>query len=302
MPPKRVEDGSDKIDNSSNKNFGITAYFILFLTSRWFASFVHTLVLIIAYAPIFPEKLPFDRDVPLEIIGPTLGYMCAIYFIGTSYGKVVDTRNFLQIFVYLFIAQVLHFTLFWFEDAFIDHYKPNGLLKIIYDFVNGSSFLPLLCCQLAKHHLKDDENFKPQNSCFQNCLSGCCVCIGRLCLLLLIMPLGLALIFGEDNGNNSFRFDFGGNDFGGSSYDTNSGGSGAMTRSKALRSLKLGSGASLREIKSSYRKLAKLYHPDKCGRDGNMSIRTCEEKFIQVKEGYEYLSGKNKKERRGFRL
>eukprot|EP00943_MAST-04B_sp_MAST-4B-sp1_P002657 g2657.t1 len=231
--------------------------------------------------------------------------MFAIYFIGTSYGKVVDTSNFLQILVYLFIAQALHFTLFLFEDTFIDHYKPNALLETIYNFVNGSSFLPLLCCQIAKHYLKDDENFKPQNSCFQNCLSGCCVCIGRLCLLLVLMPLGLALMFGEDNGNTSFRFDFGGEDFegfGDSSYDTNSGGSGAMTRSKALRSLELGSGASLREIKSSYRKLARLYHPDKCGRDGDMSIRTCEEKFIQVKEGYEYLSGKNKKERRGFRL
>ena len=68
-----------------------------------------------------------------------------------------------------------------------------------------------------------------------------------------------------------------------------------MSRRRALHSLNLGTGASMRDIKSSYRKLAKLYHPDKCGRDGSMSIKECETHFIKVQESYEYLLGKNKR-------
>jgi hypothetical protein len=295
-------------NNTSTNNFGLTAYIILFITCSWFASFAHTLILTFAYSPLFPETLPFDRDVPLEIIGPVLGYLYAIYFIGTSYGKVMDTNSFFKILIYISIGQTLHFTLFWFEDVFVDKYKPNALLQGIYAVINGSSFLPSLCCYFANTHLKNDESFKPKDSCLQNCLSGCCVWCGRCCLLFVIMPLVMGVLFGENNGSARFNFDFGGDDFGGfggsdggsSSYDYNGG---RMTRSRALRSLNLGSGASLRDIKSSYRNLAKLYHPDKCGRgDDGMSAKMCEKKFIQVKEGYEYLSGKNRKERRGFRL
>ena len=106
--------------------------------------------------------------------------------------------------------------------------------------------------------------------------------------------LVMGVLFCEKNGSARFNFDFGGDDFGGfggsdggsSSYDYNGG---RMPRSRALRSLNLGSGASLRDIKSSYRNLAKLYHPDKCGRgDDGMSAKMCEKKFIQVSFGRIY--------------
>jgi hypothetical protein len=56
---------------------------------------------------------------------------------------------------------------------------------------------------------------------------------------------------------------------------------------KYYQVLQLPSGASEAEIKSAYRKLAKLYHPDV---SGSVHTRT---KFIQVNEAYEILMKKD---------
>ena len=112
----------------------------------------------------------------------------------------------------------------------------------------------------------------------------------------------LSLLLG-DNNTSSFNFEFGNGDFGSSFDDEYDFGASQMSRRSALRSLNLGTGASMRDIKTSYRKLAKLYHPDKCGRDGSMSKDECETRFIKVQESYEYLQGKNKrKASKGFRI
>ena len=283
-------------------HFGTTAYLVLFLTCGWFASFVHTALLIIAYAPIFPDNLPFDRDIPLEIIGPALGYILAIYLIATSYGKVMDFKNFTQLLLVVSIAQILHFSCFWLEDVFFDKYGQNSLAVFFFNFVNSTNFLPCICCYYARNCLKDDINFEPSNSCLQNCLRGCCVCVGRLCFIAVFLPMMLSLLLGDNNGS-PFHFKFGDGDFGSSFDDEYDSGSFQMSRQRALSSLDLGTGASMRDIKKSYRKLAKLYHPDKCGRDSSMPIKECETRFIKVQKGYEYLLGKNKgKGRRGFRI
>ena len=91
----------------------------------------------------------------------------------------------------------------------------------------------------------------------------------------------LSLLLG-DNNTSFFNFEFGNGDFG-SSLTTNMTLGVAMSRRSALRSLNLGTGASMWDIKTSYRKLAKLYHPDKCGRDGSMSKDECETRFIKYK-------------------
>lgn len=54
--------------------------------------------------------------------------------------------------------------------------------------------------------------------------------------------------------------------------------------------LELDKGASQDEIKKSYRRLSKQYHPDKTGGD-----KTAEEKFKEVSEAYEILSNEEKK-------
>ena len=301
-----VSKGAGEASHGNNgdgtNHFGGTAYFVLFLTCGWFASFVHTMLLILAYAPIFPDNLPFDRDMPLEIIGPALGYILAIYFIATSYGKVVDFKNFTQLLIIVTTAQILHFGCFWLEDIFLDKYRQNSLAVLLFNFVNGSSFLPCVCCYYARNRLKNDIHFQPGDSCLQKCLRGCCVCIGRLCFVAVFLPIMFSLLLGDNNAS-FFTFEFGNGDFGSSFDDEYDFGASQMSRRSALRSLNLGTGASMRDIKTSYRKLAKLYHPDKCGRDGSMSKDECETRFIKVQESYEYLQGKNKrKASKGFRI
>eukprot|EP00945_MAST-04E_sp_MAST-4E-sp1_P007434 g7434.t1 len=98
----------------------------------------------------------------------------------------------------------------------------------------------------------------------------------------------------------NFRFGGGGAGSGGN-YDVPSFGGHVSKRTKSLRALNLGTSATMRDIKTAYRTLAKQYHPDKCGNGAASMPKTeCEEKFIHVKEGYEYLTKKTR--RSGRRL
>ncbi len=65
-----------------------------------------------------------------------------------------------------------------------------------------------------------------------------------------------------------------------------------MDIADCYRVLGLREGASFREVKASYRRLVRLYHPDMSGGDasGNRdTARRTQDKFIQVTEAYKFL-------------
>lgn len=66
-----------------------------------------------------------------------------------------------------------------------------------------------------------------------------------------------------------------------------------MTK-KLYSILELSESASIDEIKAAYKKLAKIYHPDKC-KDSTKRVEY-EEKFKQIGKAYEILTDENKKE------
>lgn len=65
-----------------------------------------------------------------------------------------------------------------------------------------------------------------------------------------------------------------------------------MDIADCYRVLGLREGASFRDIKASYRRLVRLYHPDVSGGDASgdsATARRTQEKFIQVTEAYKFL-------------
>ena len=60
-------------------------------------------------------------------------------------------------------------------------------------------------------------------------------------------------------------------------------------KDNAYKILEINKGASVDEIKSAYRKMAKKYHPDKVTHLGEEHRKGAEEKFRQVQEAYETL-------------
>jgi DnaJ like chaperone protein len=63
-----------------------------------------------------------------------------------------------------------------------------------------------------------------------------------------------------------------------------------MDRSEALATLGLTGGASDEEIRKAYRKLAKLYHPDRCTHLPPDERRDAMTKFLRIQRAYERLS------------
>jgi DnaJ-domain-containing protein 1 len=62
-------------------------------------------------------------------------------------------------------------------------------------------------------------------------------------------------------------------------------------RTKALLVLQLAEGFTENQLKRAYRKMAKRYHPDAQKSQGVEDKRMNNEKFLQIQEAYEYLSG-----------
>lgn len=74
-----------------------------------------------------------------------------------------------------------------------------------------------------------------------------------------------------------------------------SGGPGPVTdgvrRQQALASLGLSDGASPSQIRQAYKALAKKYHPDRVAHLGPELVELTAEKFKEINEAYEFLSG-----------
>lgn len=69
------------------------------------------------------------------------------------------------------------------------------------------------------------------------------------------------------------------------------GGNSRSLRKSALETLGLEEGASDREIRQAYRKLAQKYHPDRVAHLGPELVELTSEKFREVREAYEVLGG-----------
>ena len=62
-------------------------------------------------------------------------------------------------------------------------------------------------------------------------------------------------------------------------------------RQRALATLGLEDSASVQEIRRAYKRLAKKYHPDRVAHLGPELVKLTEEKFKEVKQAYDDLSG-----------
>ncbi len=61
-------------------------------------------------------------------------------------------------------------------------------------------------------------------------------------------------------------------------------------REKALAILELDSTYNAEKLKKQYRKLVKLYHPDRFINESELALKNARLKFIEIQEAYEYLS------------
>jgi len=66
-----------------------------------------------------------------------------------------------------------------------------------------------------------------------------------------------------------------------------------MKWTESLNSLGLNNSACASDIKKSYRRLIKLYHPDTVAHRGKDFVEIAHVKFIKIKEAYEYLISRN---------
>ena len=106
-PPSLQEDNTLKQKNL----FGFNAAITFFIIGPMLKSFMQTILLTFAYAPFLPFTLDSSSaDIFCEIVGPFLGYLLAMKWIGGCYGKMFPSStyslHFLQIFALVFIAQV----------------------------------------------------------------------------------------------------------------------------------------------------------------------------------------------------
>ena len=220
---------------------------------------------------------------------------------------MANPKSKLHVFVLVGIAQIVYFTVFWMEDVIMEdmRLKENLIAYPLIQLLNSEYFVRLVCIVLLRFVMEINVEFRPANSCVNRCATTCCLCCGRLCMMFLgFIFLVLLSVASEKNFDSSgFNGKFEWNFQSGGGYDVpNFGGKTAGGRMAALRTLNLGTSASLRDIKGAYRTLAKAYHPDKCGQHGDgMDPKECESKFIQVQESYEYLTGKSTKRARGKR-
>ena len=63
-------------------------------------------------------------------------------------------------------------------------------------------------------------------------------------------------------------------------------------RKKALAALGLSEGASKAEIREAYKQLAKKYHPDRVAHLGPELTELTSEKFKEISEAHDFLTGK----------
>ncbi len=75
----------------------------------------------------------------------------------------------------------------------------------------------------------------------------------------------------------------------GSSQDSGPSPSGNQKAESAYATLRLEFGASKEEIKSAYRRLAKVHHPDKFSSLGKETVSAATRTFQRIKDAYEYL-------------
>ncbi len=66
-------------------------------------------------------------------------------------------------------------------------------------------------------------------------------------------------------------------------------------RKRALATLGLNEGASKAEIREAYRQLAKKYHPDRVAHLGPELIELTSEKFKEISEAHDVLTGKGRR-------
>jgi len=59
--------------------------------------------------------------------------------------------------------------------------------------------------------------------------------------------------------------------------------------SSAFKILSLDNGATLAQIKASYRKMAKLHHPDTFSNENEVQQKIAHERFVKINEAYEYV-------------
>ena len=66
-------------------------------------------------------------------------------------------------------------------------------------------------------------------------------------------------------------------------------------RKAALATLGLGEGASQAEIRNAYKELAKKYHPDRVAHLGPELTELTSEKFKEISEAHDFLTGKGRR-------
>ena len=315
-----VESEEDKTERESTppthaapivpkNHFGIVGALVFCYVSPFTASVCQSFLLMIMYNPYFEELgISESSHIFCELVGPWIGYLLAMSYVGGCFGKhIANPKSKLFVFALVGIAQIVHFTVFWMEDVILEdtRFKENLFVYSLIQLVNGEYFVRLVCIFLLRFVVEIDVEFRPENSCVNRCATTCCLCCGRLCIMFLgFVFLVLLAVASEKNFDSSgFNGNFEWNFQSGGGFDVpNFGGNAAGGRITALRTLNLGTSASLRDIKASYRTLAKAYHPDKCGQHGDgMDPKECESKFIKVQESYEYLTGKSAKSVRGKR-
>ena len=107
------------------------------------------------------------------------------------------------------------------------------------------------------------------------------------------LPNFVTSIFGRSVKDKARPFGGGRNDRRSTSPDDN--GSGANSGKKnSYEILGLKPGASEEEIHTAYRKAAQEYHPDKVAHLGEALQKLAREKFIEIQNAYETLTGKNR--------
>jgi hypothetical protein len=301
--------GAEEVVESmeTDNHFGINAAIVFHLVGSWLQSIAHTLLLTLAYSPWLGLANFDSADIFCEIFGPVLGYLLTMRYVGGCYGKMSGSWNtFLRSFVVVLFAQIAHFTVFWMEDVISE---TQAIPAPVASVVNSKYFVSLVSMACIKLFYENVPGFRIENSCLNRCCS-CCVdtctfifyCMWMSVSVITIIGLFLDSSFSFDNPGTHWQFRFGGGGAGsGGNYDVPSFGGHVSKRTKSLRALNLGTSATMRDIKTAYRTLAKQYHPDKCGNGAaSMPKAECEEKFIHVKEGYEYLTKKTR--RSGRRL